>query len=195
VQVPSSIRVRISSEAAEMIALTPVVVQDMEFGALIELMLALTGKDAERIRGLLARGTLVNGASRLRWSPLQIDSDELASYLHRFPDPNPSRPFTIEACHLIQLRGRSTQIAVTPADLSKRRLFRRRSFWDELSSLISNPRYVTYSYKERADVFRHELKATEQQLLREASGLLTYSTLERQIKSSSVDTLDLFVKR
>jgi len=64
---PEKIRVKLSSEAAESIALTPVVVQEMALRELIEHVLGVTGKDEARIRDLLLRGTLVSGASRFRW--------------------------------------------------------------------------------------------------------------------------------
>ena len=65
---PPTVRVKLSSEAAESISLTPVIVQEMPLRELIEYMLGVAGKDEGRIRELLLRGTIVSGASRFRWS-------------------------------------------------------------------------------------------------------------------------------
>ena len=64
---PDRVRVKLSSEAAEGISITPVVVQEIGTRELVEYMLGLTGKDEARVRELLLRGTLVSGASRFRW--------------------------------------------------------------------------------------------------------------------------------
>ena len=65
---PSSIRVKLSSEAAESISITPVVLRDIPIRELIEHMIGITGKDEARVHELLLRGTLVSGASRFRWA-------------------------------------------------------------------------------------------------------------------------------
>ncbi|HEY1339869.1 MAG TPA: hypothetical protein VGF59_20290 [Bryobacteraceae bacterium] len=84
---PATVRVKLSSEAAEAIALTPVVVQEMPVRELIEHMLGITGKDEARIRELLLRGTLVSGASRFRWAGWEADAEGLRALLATFPDP------------------------------------------------------------------------------------------------------------
>jgi len=61
---PPIVRVKLSSEAAESISITPVVVREMPVRELVEYMLGVTGKDEARIRELLLRGSLVSGASR-----------------------------------------------------------------------------------------------------------------------------------
>src|SRR5215208_2705507 len=95
---PATVRVKLSSEAAESISLTPVVVQQLPVRELIEHMLGLTGKDERRIRELLLRGTLVSGASRFRWTGWEADPEGLREVLATFPDPEPSRPFAAERC-------------------------------------------------------------------------------------------------
>src|SRR6516162_9046880 len=95
---PQTIRVKLSSEAAESIALTPVVVQEMAVRDLIEHVLGVTGKDEARIRDLLLRGTLVSGASRFRWTGWEAAPDGLREMLATFPDPDPLRAFAAAAC-------------------------------------------------------------------------------------------------
>ena len=65
---PTSVRVKLSSEVAESISITPVVVRDIPIRELIEHMIGITGKDEARLHDLLLRGTLVSGASRFRWA-------------------------------------------------------------------------------------------------------------------------------
>src|SRR5205809_6358593 len=90
---PDRIRVKLSSEAAESISLTPVVVREMPVRELVEYMLGVTGKDEARVRELLLRGTLVSGASRFRWSGWEADPQSLTALLATFPDAEPMRPF------------------------------------------------------------------------------------------------------
>ena len=148
------VRVKISSEAAGTIALTPVVVQEMPFDELLARIAAISGKDPRRIRDLLDSGTVVNGNSRLRWERLDFTHEEFAAALARLPDPDPARPFSRDACVQVVLRGGTGSITVTKEAGSKRRLFRRTSFWDTLLDEITDPEYVNYSYSDRADVYR-----------------------------------------
>ena len=64
---PQTVRVKLSSEAAGAITITPVLLQELPVGELIGHVLGLAGKDEARIREILFRGTLVSGASRFRW--------------------------------------------------------------------------------------------------------------------------------
>ena len=61
---PPTVRVKLSSEAAEAISLTPVVVQELAIRDLIEHVLGVAGKDEARLCEILLRGTLVSGGSR-----------------------------------------------------------------------------------------------------------------------------------
>src|SRR5579872_6317441 len=102
---PDAIRVKLSSEAAEGISLTPVVVREMPLRELVEHMLGVTGKDEARVRELLLRGALVSGASRFRWTGWEADHAGLRELLATFPDPEPSRPFAPERSVRAILRG------------------------------------------------------------------------------------------
>src|SRR6476659_10988077 len=102
---PERIRVKLSSEAAEAISLTPVVVREIPIRELVEYMLGVTGKDESRVRELLLRGTLVSGASRFRWNGWEADPQALIDLLATFPDPEPERPFAPERSVRAILRG------------------------------------------------------------------------------------------
>src|SRR5438874_13125515 len=102
---PSTVRVKLSSEAAGSISLTPVVVQELPVRELIEHMLGITVKDGPRIRDLLLRGTLVAGASRFRWQGWPAELEDVRQLLATFPDADPSRPFAAERCVRAILRG------------------------------------------------------------------------------------------
>src|SRR5882724_1861433 len=102
---PPTVRVKLSSEAAEAISLTPVVVQELAVCDLLEHILGVTGKDEARIGELLLRGTLVSGASRFRWQGWEADRDAMRTLLATFPDPESARPFVAANCVRAMLRG------------------------------------------------------------------------------------------
>src|ERR1700692_2849846 len=62
---PTTVRVKLSSEVAESISITPVVLRDIPIRELIEHMIGITGKDESRLHDLLLRGTLVSGVCHL----------------------------------------------------------------------------------------------------------------------------------
>src|SRR5436190_13526074 len=110
---PETIRVKLSSEAADYVSITPVLVQELPLRELVGHMLGVTGKDTTRIHELLLRGTLVSGASRFRWTGWDADLEAIQSALMTFPDPDPRRPFSPERCVRAALRapGRRIEIA------------------------------------------------------------------------------------
>lgn len=197
VGLPETIRVKISSEEAGSISLTPVVVREMPVRELIETMLGATGKDAERIAGLLLRGTFVSGASRLRWTGLAAERDAVASVLATFPDADPLRPFARELCVRAVLKGPATRVEIERAAGSERRAFRRRSFWDALMELAEAGGlvYGGYSYRQRADRYSVALTFEAAERLRESAGAIRYSTLEAAVGRARVESVDLFVER
>ena len=193
--VPSTVRVKISSEAVESISVTPVVVHEMKLEELIAAIVSSAGKDAPRVRETLHRGTQVIGGSRFRWDRIDIPDAEVERLVAVFPDPDPKLPFDANRCEHFVIRGPAVQIAIDSESARRRRLFRSRSFWDEISRLAHDLTYAGYSYKERADIYRLNLEASAQQKVREAARLSPFSTIVRQIEGAVLDTIDFFVKR
>ena len=194
---PPTIRVKLSSEAAESIALTPVVVQEMALRELVEHVLGVTGKDETRIRDLLLRGTLVSGATRFRWAGWESEPEGLRELLSGFPDPDPLRPFETARCVRAILRGGRSAIEVAIESCSRKGLFQRRSFWDELMEVsgAGAAQYLGYSYRDRADRYLREFSRDETGRLRSASRSVRYSTLRDQIRTVEFVQAELFVKR
>src|SRR5216684_2304464 len=194
---PDSVRVKLSSEVAESISITPVVLRDIPIRELIEHMLGITGKDATRLHELLLRGTLVSGASRFRWTGWDADREAIQSLLATFPDPDPQRPFAAELCVRAALRGPGRRIEI-PREIGARKpFFRRSTFWDTLMGVAasSEARYVDYSYRERADRYSAALSLAALERLRESAKLVKYSTLQQQIRQTNLESVDLFVTR
>ena len=194
---PETIRVKISSEAAEFISITPVVVRQMPARELIEAMLGVTGKDAARVHELLLRGSMVAGASRFRWDGWDADRTAIEAVLSTFPDPDPGRGFTRAWCVRAVLKSRGARIEISREAGSERRLFRHRSFWDGLMEFAesSSPRYAGYSYKDRADHYALDLAPSDLARIRQHAGALRYSSLEAQIRTALIDSLELYVER
>ena len=86
---PPTVRVKLSSEAAESISITPVVIQEMAVRELVEYMLGVTGKDEARIAELLLRGSLVSGASRFRWTGWPAAADD-NHFVRDYPNGSPT---------------------------------------------------------------------------------------------------------
>ncbi|MFN7993700.1 MAG: hypothetical protein U0Q18_08880 [Bryobacteraceae bacterium] len=194
---PATIRVKLSSEAAEGISITRVVVQEMPMRDLIEHMLGITGKDDGRIRELLLRGTLVSGASRFRWAGWETDAEDIRQLLATFPDSEPGRTFDAIRCSRAVLRG-GRQIIEIPREAGSRKpLLRKSSFWQILMDVVSGggQQYLHYSYKDRADVFRRELSLADVEKIRAAGEMVRYTTLREQIRAGGYGWLELFVQR
>jgi hypothetical protein len=198
---PETIRVKLSSEAAEYVSLTPVVVQEMPVRDLVEHMLGVTGKDEARVRDLLLRGTLVSGASRFRWTGWEADMESVRTLLAAFPDPDPARAFIASQCTRVILRGPRQPITI-PREAAERRsvvsrLLRRKSFWEHLMAIADsgNPRYGSYSYRDRADLYHLPLPAPDLKRIREAARLVRYTALQAQIRNSPIESADLYVVR
>jgi hypothetical protein len=194
---PEKVRVKLSSEVAESIAITPVVIQEIPIRELVEHMLGVTGKDTPRLHELLLRGTLVSGASRFRWSGWDAAHADIEALLSTFPDRDPARPFAAELCVRADLRAPGRRIEI-PREVGLRKpLFRRASFWETLMGVVasSETRYVDYSYKERTDCYSAALSLPALERLRESAHLVKYSTLQQQIERTNLESVDLFVPR
>jgi len=183
---PATVRVKLSSEAAEGISITRVVVQDLPLRDLVEHMLGITGKNEARVRELLLRGTLVSGASRFRWAGWEADPDGLRELLATFPGDDPARPFASARCLRAVLRGGRQAIEILREAGARKPLLRKSSFWDVLMELAEagEIQYLHYSYKGRADCYRLEMPLAAAETLRAASEVVKYSSLREQIRSA-----------
>jgi hypothetical protein len=198
---PSSVRVKLSSEAAEAISLTPVVVQELAIRDLIEHVLGIAGKDEERLCEILLRGSLVSGGSRFRWTGWEADRTGLREILATFPDPDPARRFEAGRCVQVVLRGGRQAVTIPREAVSRRgtlaAMFRRPTFWDHLMEIAAmlSPAYSGYSYRERADRFVASLTVEHTARLRAASAAISYSTLRAQVRSVAFVQAELLVTR
>jgi hypothetical protein len=194
---PESIRVKLSSEAAGSISITPVVVRDMPLRELIGYMLGVTGKNEARIRELLLRGSLVSGASRFRWTGWEADAESIKVLLATFPDAEPERPFAPGRCVRALLLGGRESIEIPRQAGARKPWFRRTSFWDVLMEVAAEGelQYEAYSYKDRADCYRVPIPRAATERLRAASGLLRYSGLRERIRNVAFASMELYVER
>jgi hypothetical protein len=194
---PPTVRVKLSSEAAEAIAMTPVVVQELATRDLIEHMLGVVGKDLVRMREILLRGTMVAGASRFRWTGWAVDEEDLRALLATFPDADPTRTFAASRCIRLVLRGGRQAIEVRPEAVARKGIFQRETFWDVLMQVAAAAplRYAGYSYRDRADRFQRDLGVDETARLRAAAESVRYSTLRDQIRTIGFSSVDVLATR
>lgn len=158
---PETIPVKYSEEEAEYLSLRPVVRQTFRMRELVDMILAVTGKDAERVRQVLRSGTTVFHFYRYWWQGFDADEAELAQLLSEFPDPQPDRPFRMEECTAVHLETAPGRLGlrIEKAQAARRSLLRRRSLWDCIAQVVQQnpPNYTQYSYDQRADCFASDL--------------------------------------
>lgn len=192
---PEQVRVKLSSEAAEFVALTPVVARDMPLSELVEHILSATGPDAARVCGLLKRGSLVSGATRFRWAGWECDEGEMSEMIVAMPGPEPQRPIRLEDCVRVVLSGQAGRIEIAREHAQETRLLKRRSFWQSLVEAVSSPVYAGYLYKERCDHYRVAVSAETRARLQADASLLRYDTLTKQIRAREFHSIEYIVKR
>ena len=194
---PQTVRVKLSSEVAEAISITPVVLQELPVRELVEHLLGIAGKDESRIREMLLRGTLVSGATRFRWAGWEADRESLRELLATFPDAEPARPFAAAACIRATLRGGRHAIEIPREAAARKSLFQRKTFWDLLMEVVgaSGPAYSGYSYRDRADRYVREFTPAEIERVRAAASQVRYSALREQIWSVGFTRAELYVTR
>jgi hypothetical protein len=194
---PEKIRVKLSSETAESISLTPVVVQELPIRELVEHMLGVTGKDEPRIREMLLRGTLVSGASRFRWTGWEAEADGLRALLATFPDAEPDRPLRASNCIRAVLRGGRQTVDLPREPLMRKSLFQHSTFWDAFLQVVEEARceYAGYSYRDRADRYLREFSLTEADRVRQAAEKVKFSTLRDRIATVGFTGAELFAAR
>jgi hypothetical protein len=194
---PPTVRVKLSSEAAESIALTPVVAQDLAVRELIEHMLGVVGKDLPRMREILLRGTMVAGASRFRWAGWPVDEDDLRALLSTFPDADATQTFAPARCIRLVLRGGRQPIEIRREAAARKGLFQRETYWDVLMAVVSAAplTYAGYSYRDRADRFQRDLTVTETARLRAAADSIKFTTLKDQIRTVAFTSVEVFATR
>jgi hypothetical protein len=194
---PQRVRVKLSSEAAGAISITPVVVQELPLRELVEHMLGAAGKDEARIAEMLRRGTLVVGASRFRWEGWEAEPEGLRELLGTFPDADPARAFAAAGCLRAVLCGGRQRLELPREALARKPLWRRTSYWDLLMEVVSArpPAYGGYSYRDRADRYARPLEAAEIAKLRAAAGAVRFNTLRDQIRVVAFSQAELYVAR
>jgi hypothetical protein len=190
---PPTLDVKMSSEAAEYVALTPVVTSEMALAELLELVVDAVGLDAGRVAEILKRGSLVSGATRFRWAALGATPDDLHAALARLPRPEPARPLDAALCTEVVLVGRAGRTPISAAAGRKRRLFKRRSFWDELFASVADVRYMDYGYRAHADRYTASLKGAT--WFGAAVELLSFSVLRRHLAAAPPERVEFSVSR
>ncbi len=192
---PETIRVKLSSEAAGSITITPVVVQDIRTHELVEYILGVVGKDAARVREILLRGSFVSGGSRFRFSGCEATLEDVLEALAAFPDADPSLPFTPARCLRAVLRGGRQAIEIPREAASGGGVFHRENFWDALMETIGTADYAAYSYRERADRYVRNLTAEERSRLRQAGERLRFTGLRDRVRTEAFTSVELYVAR
>lgn len=159
---PQTISVRYTEEEAEYLSVRPVVRQEFRLEELLDMLVSVAGKDVRRLQQVLRSGTAIYHYYRYWWPGFEAEEADLRAALARFPDADATRPFRWEECTAVLLETGSGPGQV-PVELSRdaasrKRWLRRGSLWDVLMRLAAGeaPRYETYSYAWRGDLYHRE---------------------------------------
>ena len=173
---PETIAVKYTEEEAEYISMRPVVAQTFRAAELVDMIVRVAGKDAERVQQILRSGTVVFHSFRYWWQGFEPDMAALREALAGYPDADPSRAFRGEDCSEIVLESSGSparySLRVTRESAGKRRLLRSRSLWDCLMAFAREnaPRYREYSYAFNGDIYAAAVSVEQvARLAREAS--------------------------
>jgi hypothetical protein len=166
---PETIPVKYSEEEAEFISMRPLVRQTFRPAELVDMIIAVTGKDPQRVQQILRSGTVVFHSYRYWWQGFDAEPDKLAEILEKYPDANPSRPFRAGDCTEVILESGAASgpdpmlknaaprhsLRLRRNDAARKRLLRTRSLWETLMGLThpDPPKYREYSYALRADIY------------------------------------------
>jgi hypothetical protein len=178
VNLPESIPVRYTEEEAGYVTVRPIVRQTFRLNDLLDMILSVTGKDTPRIRKILHSGTVVYHFYRYWWEGFDAGEADLAAALAQFPDAAPSRPFSTAECGMAIFESGGpfpkSLLELEQGNGSRRRMFRKQSFWERLLEIAENekPLYQSYSYAHRGDIYRFELSPESAVLIARAAKLL-----------------------
>jgi hypothetical protein len=167
VALPGTIPVRYSDEEAGYVSLRPIVRQAFSAHELLDMVLRVTGKDAERVRQILRSGTIAYHYHRYWWTGFDAGEIELAEALARFPNAEPARVFRGGECVVVIFESGGEPLRaiarIERRAASQRRWFRPGSLWDAVLALAlaTPPKYHDYSYEWRADVFQRDVTEEE----------------------------------
>ncbi|MCL6481017.1 MAG: hypothetical protein K6U02_04755 [Firmicutes bacterium] len=183
---PEAIPVRFTEEEAEYLSVRPVRRQVLRIEQLVDLILTVTGKDPVRVAQILRAGSVVYHFYRYWWDGFEADPEALRHLLAQFPEDDPGRPFRAVDCSavLIEGGGPGTSPVLLPREqATRRRWFRRSSFWDVLMELAGReiPAYQNYSYAHRADLFVLSTDSDRRAFLSAQAARLAPRELHRQL--------------
>jgi hypothetical protein len=170
------------------VTVRPLVRQTFRLDELLDMILSVAGKDVTRIRQLLHSGTVVYHFYRYSWAGFDPTETELAAALANFPDADPSRPFDAGQCTNAVFDGAGANprhlLDLDRAAASKRRIFRRQSFWESLLEIAAeeNPAYQKYSYSRRADLYYLDLDGENISRIAEVANRLAAGKLRSALR-------------
>lgn len=192
----SLVQVRVSSEDAGGISLTPVQHREVPVTELVTWIVSVTGKDAPRIEEILKRGSLVVGLSRMRWESADAAAC-LPAILDTLPDDCPERLLDERKVREIVVSAGTRQITIPGGVARARRWFRSESFLERWlsSAALPKPVYERYDYREQADRFRVPIAATETPAYRDAVDLLPSGVLRNALRVHAPTAITMLMPR
>jgi hypothetical protein len=154
---PATIPVRYTEDEAEYVSLRPIVRQTFQLRELVEMILSVSGKDAQRIQKLLAAGSVTYHGYRYWWDGFAADLAELEVVLGSYPDADPERIFEMARCSAVIFEAAKfkEKVEVSREQGAAGKWYRRGNFWGVVEALAGGaaPAYAGYTYEKRADLY------------------------------------------
>ncbi len=164
---PSQIPARYTDESAGYVNFNPVTKQTFQLAELIDMVVSVVGKDPARVSSVLQAGKVSYHGFRYEWDSIAARPDELTPLLAKFPDDDPSRLFppALATAVLLEYGGgaQSHLVEIARADATRRKFYSRKTAWEVLLAAAAEhkPRYQSYSYARKADLYRVALTYDE----------------------------------
>jgi hypothetical protein len=159
VPLPKTIPVKYTEEEAEYISMRPLVRQEFSSAELVDMVVQIAGKDADRVQKILSAGTIVFHSFRYWWTGFDAGTAALNEILRKYPEADPQRIFHAEDCTEVIVESSGSPVRhslrIRRDEANKRKLLRSSSVWDILMNRASEsaPAYREYSYSLRGDVY------------------------------------------
>jgi hypothetical protein len=150
-----------------------------------------------KLAKVLQRGSLISGASRLRWDGFAVEEDEIEAAVVALPGDDPTIAFDIGRCSTIRFRGYQTTFEILRKDAIRKGLLHRKSLLDLVGDLSGKhpPQYKRFDYQRGEDIFRISFEGDRAAILLPLLRHLPRNQTIRQLAAEGLHAIEFFQRR